>query len=459
MIFKPHPGPQEKFLATSADIAIYGGAAGGGKSYGLLMEPLRHIDKEGFGGVIFRRTFPEITNEGGLWDTAEKIYPHVGARPKSSALEWIWPKNRVTISFAHMQHEKDKLGWQGAAIPFIGFDELTHFSRGMFFYMLSRNRLTHGCGVRPYIRATCNPEADGWVADFIGWWIDQTTGFPIPERDGVVRWFVQRNDKIVWGDTREELMDPDKPSIRPKSVTFISAKVTDNPTLLAQDPDYESNLHALPRFERLQLLEGNWLVRPTAGMFFQRAWFPIVDAAPVGGVECRYWDRAATEVTPRTNPDWTAGCKMKRTPDGMFYVTDMNRFRARPLQVKQSIKNMAQQDGERCQVWLEQDPGQAGVAEIGDLVRALAGFRAFTNKVVTSKVTRALPASAQAEAGNIAVVRGPWNEAFFQELESFADEDELPDELKPKEESKKDQVDAFSGAFNVLAANANPRIS
>ncbi len=88
----------------------------------------------------------------------------------------------------------------------------------------------------------------------------------------------------------------------------------------------------------------------------------------------------------------------------------------------------------------------------------MSGFACFANKVVTSKVTRALPASAQAEAGNIIVVRGAWNESFFQEIEAFCDEDELPDELKLRESSKKDQVDAFSGAFNVLAAKSSPRI-
>jgi hypothetical protein len=72
--------------------------------------------------------------------------------------------------------------WQGAQIPLICFDELTHFRAHQFFYMVSRNRST--CGVRPYIRATCNPDADSWVANFLAWWIDPETGFPIPERAG-----------------------------------------------------------------------------------------------------------------------------------------------------------------------------------------------------------------------------------------------------------------------------------
>src|SRR3954454_4436898 len=94
--------------------------------------------------------------------------------------------------------------WQGAQIALICFDELTHFRAHQFFYMVSRNRST--CGVRPYIRATCNPDADSWVAEFLAWWIDPETGLPIPERAGVMRYYVRVSDKIIWADRPEELM-------------------------------------------------------------------------------------------------------------------------------------------------------------------------------------------------------------------------------------------------------------
>ncbi len=412
------------------------------------MEPLRHVGKVGFGAVIFRRTSPEIKSEGGLWDTSGKIYPYVGGVPRESATEWRWDTG-ATVGFSHLQHEKDKYNWNGSAIPLIGFDELQRFSKSQFFYLISRNRLTHDCGMLPYVRATCNPDT-GWLGDFIAWWIDQETGFPIPERDGVLRWFIQKDEKLVWGDSREKLVE-EYPKSLPKSVTFIAAKVTDNPTLLRQDPGYLANLSALPRFERMQLLEGNWKVRPVAGMFFQRPWFKIVDAVPAQGKTVRYWDRAATEPIAGSNPDWTVGLKMRRTPSGEFYVLDVVRFRSRPLEVKRQIRAVASQDGADCQVWLEEDPGQAGKSEIQDLIRELAGFPVYANRVTTSKVTRALPVSAHSEAGNIHIMRGAWNDGFLNELESFCDEDQLPTSLKPSEKSKKDQVDAFSGAFNMLA--------
>ena len=115
------------------------------------------------------------------------------------------------------------------------------------------------CGVRPYIRATCNPDADSWVADFLAWWIDPETGLPIPERAGVLRHYIRIAGKIEWADRPEELMQhlprpeelpPGCELPRPISVTFIPAKVFDNPALLRVNPDYLAWLLALPLLER-----------------------------------------------------------------------------------------------------------------------------------------------------------------------------------------------------------------
>jgi hypothetical protein len=87
----PQPGPQSLFLSTPADIAIYGGAAGGGKTFAELLEPLRHVSNKDFGAVIFRRTTPQITNEGALWDGSTKLYPLLGAKPNQGDLYWTFP--------------------------------------------------------------------------------------------------------------------------------------------------------------------------------------------------------------------------------------------------------------------------------------------------------------------------------------------------------------------------------
>lgn len=265
---RPQEGFQLDFLASSADIVIGGGAAGSGKTYALLMEPLRHKDVKGFGSVIFRRTSPQIKNEGGLWDTSLNIFPHVGANPRESSLEWMF-NDHVKLKFSHLEYEKNVLDWQGAQIPFMGFDELTHFTKYMFFYMLSRNRSV--CGIKPYVRATCNPDPDSWVAEFISWWIDQETGDPIPERSGILRYFVVDGDSYIWGDSRQDVTEKawhiigqavEKSGIDPnifiKSATFIGGDIYGNKELLKNDPAYLGNLLTQDKATQAALLHGNW---------------------------------------------------------------------------------------------------------------------------------------------------------------------------------------------------------
>ena len=437
----PQPGAQWAFLATPADIAVYGGAAGAGKSFALLMEPLRKMHVPGFGAVIFRRTYPQITNEGGLWDTSNEMYVHCGASARQSTLEWVFPGGN-RIKFAHMQYEKDRYEWDGAQIPLIGFDQLEHFTWRQFFYMLSRNRSM--CGVIPYVRATCNPDPDHWLRDFMRWWIHDDTGLPITGRSGVIRWFVIVNGHTYWADSAEELILSHGDMTRPKSFTFVPGNVRDNKILLDQNPEYLPNLEALPKVDRARLLHGNWNVRETAGTFFQGSWFEVVDVAPPLVAEVRYWDRAATaaEDAAASRASWTAGVRMGVDARGMFHVTHVERFQGSPLDVETKIKNVASQDGVAVQVILEQDPGQAGKAEAQLQVRNLAGYNATVNAVHESKGTRAKPLSAQAEAGNVKLLRAPWNDAYIREMENF----------DGSKTCASDQVDASSGAFHMLTS-------
>lgn len=272
----PQPGFQERALATPADIAIIGGSAGGGKSFALLMEAGRHQDNAQFSAVFFRRTYAHITNAGGLWDASQKIYRTLGAVPREGLLDWHF-RSGAKVQFRHMQHENDRLGWQGAEVPLIIFDELTHFTSKQFWYLLSRNRST--CGVQPYMRCSCNPEPDHWVADLVEWWIDQEEfmsdgtpnpryGLPIPERAGILRWFTRHEDQMIWGATPQEvrakaphLFTGALAKVQPKSLTFIPGSVFENKVLLEIDPGYLGNLMAQDAAEKAMLLDGNWKVK------------------------------------------------------------------------------------------------------------------------------------------------------------------------------------------------------
>lgn len=432
---KPQPGPQTQFLQCDADIVVLGGSAGGGKTYSLLLDQLYYVENPKFGSVIFRRTTKQVRSEGGLWDTATDLYSSLGARPNQADLFFAFP-SEAKCAFAHMEHEKNRLDWQGSQIPYIGFDELTHFTWKQFTYMLSRNRSMSGIKAR--IRATCNPDPDHWLRRFIDWWIDEN-GFAIPERSGVIRWFAIVNDEVRWGATRQELVD-EYPGCLPKSFTFIRSSVYDNKILLDADPGYLANLQALPRVERAQLLDGNWNVRPTAGMYFKRGDLPIVDAAPIAIRSVRAWDQAGTfaEQDDPDDPDWTAGVRMSQGIDGLFYVENVKRDRVDPPAVDKKLMDTAQADGRAVSIRLAQDPGSAGKALVMSQTRMLAGYAVNFKTVTGDKETRAKPFAAQAQAGNVRLVRGDWNEAFINELESFP------------EGGKDDQVDAAADAFDEL---------
>lgn len=432
----PQVGPQTQFLECTADIAIYGGAAGGGKSYGLLLEPLRHYTNPKFGCVIFRRNSTQVRNEGGLWDESSNIYPMFAGHPREAALEWVFPSG-MRLKFAHLEYDTTVLDWQGASVPFIGYDELTHFTEKQFFYMLSRNRSTSG--VRSYIRATTNPDPDSWVRKFIDWWIGKD-GFAIPERSGVIRWFIRRDDSFYWADSEEQIFEQfgRGPEVQPKSVTFIPSKLEDNQILMQSDPGYLANLLSMSRVDRMRLREGNWNVRATAGMMFQRQWFSIVDQVPAGWTRAvRFWDRAATKPNEvNRNPDWTRGLKLYKYPNDTYCVVDLRSLQDTPKQVETLIKQTAAFDGRSVTIKSQQDPGSAGVAEAGQFISMLAGYDVRTETMPKDKITRAKGASAQAEGGNIMVLRAPWNDDFFGELENFP------------EGAHDDIVDVLSGAFN-----------
>jgi len=337
------------------------------------------------------------------------------------------------VQFRHLQHEKDVRQHDGGQYAFVGFDQLEHFTEKQFWRLVAR--LRSQCGVRPYARATLNPDPDHWTRSFLSWWIG-ADGYPIPERSGVVRYFVRVDDEIIWGDDPAEL-EAAHPLTTPMSFTFIPAKLTDNPQL---DPDYRAKLRALPRVERERLEGGNWDVRAAAGTLFQRSWFTVVDELPSPPVRTiRFWDKAATRPSnDNPDPDWTRGAKVSRLKDGSYAIEHIEGLRDTPGAVHQAIRRLADQDGFRTMVGVWQDPGQAGVADVEATAGHLRGHRFRRIRASQNKVAYAEVWSAIAEHGTVYVVRGPWNEPFFREIEGFPDG------------RHDDQVDAVSGAFQTL---------
>lgn len=430
----PQPGPQTAFLTSKAQICVYGGAASGGKTYGILLDPLTHLalrPVRNFSATIFRRETKQITLQGGIWDESCNIYTFAGGKPVKGLLEWRWSRFGTRLNFAHLFEEKDKYSYQGAQIPYIGWDELTHFSEDQFFYLFGRNRSK--CGVIPRTRATCNPDADSWVKKLLAPWVDDT--YPIPAESGEIRWFIRDGTALNW-------LKPGQRHPEATSVTFIAATIYDNKIFMQADPGYITRLKALSLVERRRLLYGDWNIR-TAGNKFKRQWFEIVDAAPPQEERVktvRRWDLAASEPSESyRDPDYTAGVKVCKTGDGTFYVEHVAHDRLTPGKVENLVCATAQQDGRGVAVRIEQEPGSSGVSVIDRYVTLLQGYDIAGVKSTGSKEVRADPVSAQCEAHKVKLVRGHWNDGFLNELEAF-----------PTKGVHDDRVDGFCGAMDDL---------
>lgn len=278
-IILPQPGFQFAFMNTPADVCFGGGGAGGGKTYALLMEAGRWHKVPNYGGTIFRRLTTELRRTGGLWDEAQNMYgTTIGGKGRSSP-EHVWTFPQVKgglapkVTFSHLQHEDDMYSHHGGQYPFVGFDELPTFLESQFWYLFSRCRTK--LPIKPYVRATGNPQSDGWVKDLVEWWLwpdnhpdPDKAGYPREDRIGKLRWFVRDDDKMVWGDTpmdvlRQEpapLLVDDGIDVRHKikSFTFLPGGLFGNKALLKADPSYVGNLLAQNVDERNRLLYGCW---------------------------------------------------------------------------------------------------------------------------------------------------------------------------------------------------------
>lgn len=392
---------------------LYGGAAGGGKSDALLMAGLQYVEIPEYRGLLLRRTYGDLSLPGALMDRAHTWLDPSPATFNANMRQWTFPSG-ATMTFGHLAHEAQKRRYQSSEFHYIGFDELCQFSETQYTYLLSRVRRQEGSPIPCRMRAGANPDGPGLL------WVKAR--------------FVDEETNV----------DPETGLRR----RFIPATLNDNPYL--DQADYRLSLMALDPVTRARLLGGDWEARDSGG-YFKREWFgDLLDEMPretVRGV--RFWDLASTEATANTDPDWTAGCLMARGLDSeLFYTMDMRRARDRPAQIEKLIKNTAQADGKDVAIRMEQEPGASGKALIAHYARrVLPEYNFLGVPSLGSKEQRAAPLSSQCEIGNVIMLRGSFNRALFEELEAF-----------PTPGAKKDQVDAMSGAYKVLAGGSLLRV-
>lgn len=271
----PQAGGQERMLAQDVDILICGGSRGGSKSFSLLMEALKDIQRPDFHAIILRNNKKAMEK---LIRDSKKLYTQYGTYNRSAAdMTWYFDAGG-TLEFKYHDDSDDdfKERFQGQEYAYIGIDEITHISYRKFKYLTTCNRNAYG--IRNRMWGTCNPDPRSWVRQFVDWWIDKD-GYIDPKRDGVVRYCFMKGERInniVWGDTREEVYrkckeeidllwtpEYEKMGLQPQkvfiqSVTFVRADLSQNPMLLLSDPSYLGRLGAQDRAQVLRDLKANW---------------------------------------------------------------------------------------------------------------------------------------------------------------------------------------------------------
>lgn len=392
------------FLLLDQREALYGGAAGGGKSDALLMGALQYVSYPEYSALLLRRSFADLALPGALMDRCKSWLLPSDATWSERAKTWTFPSG-ATLSFGYLEHTGDEYRYQSTEFQYIGFDELTQFTETQYRYLFSRLRRRSDTVVPLRMRSASNPGGIGhdWVR---GRFIDSGS-----VEDGRV---------------------------------FISARLPDNPHLDTQS--YMESLQELDPVTRQQLLNGDWTARQQ-GSLFQREWFSVVNEMPVFiNRSVRYWDLAATPNRPGADPDYTAGVRIDYGADGVFYIVDVQHMRGSPADVERRIAQTASIDGQFTQIVIEQEPGASGVNTIHNYVtRVLPEYTVRGQRPTGSKIVRAGPASSQAEVGNIKLLRGAWVPNFLDEIEAFP------------YGSHDDQVDAFSGSLMRLrGARNNP---
>lgn len=415
----PHP-KQAEFLTFLTPIGehpregLYGGAAGGGKSYALLIGAAQYVEVPGYAALLLRRTTPDLNRPGAILDMSRQWWGGTSARYNADQKTWTFPSG-ATVTFGHMEHDGDKYIYQGSQYQYVAFDELSQFTEGQYTYLISRLRRLSGSDVPIRMRSSSNPGGIGHE------WVRRR--FPVTNED-----LGPQFDKM----TRR---------------FFIPARLSDNPSL--DRDEYRETLQEVDPVLRAQLLDGNWSVQAGGATFRPESFVfqPVHEFPKKVERQVRFWDLAATAPTENKGADWTVGARGGIDELGRIWVDDLIRFQGTPADVEYRIKLTADRiDGPDVQIRMEQEPGAAGKITIDHYRwRVLAGYDFDGTRSTGSKTGRAVPLATQMKAHNVVFVEDDWNGEMVEEFLAFP------------WGGHDDQVDAVAGLANELLIGGDIR--
>lgn len=407
---RPTP-PQQAFLFLDCLEALYGGAAGGGKSDALLMGALQWVDAPGYAALLLRRTYADLALPGAIMDRSFDWLANTDARWDDREKTWHFPSG-ATVTFGYLQSEKDKYRYQSAEFQYIGWDELTQFPIDPYLYLFSRLRRLQGVDIPLRVRAATNPGGEG-----AGW---------VYER--------------FMPDLTPEAAEHRRQSGR----IFIPARLEDNPYI--DQESYRRGLAELDEVTRRQLEEGQWVTDPTGKPFLHDWWrgknrfHGERDRALLHEVVGRYhsWDTATKDGEQHA---FTALVVGELTADYRLLITLAWQERLTVPFLAGAVREKAvagNRDGKLEAVIIEDKSSGTGVVQtlaLGDdwLAERLVAFRPNN---YGDKVQRAQQAALWCKRGCVLlpepVAAAPWLYELEKQLFTFPDVE------------FKDLVDAFS---------------
>lgn len=468
---------QSKYLQSDAQILLVGGAAGSSKSYVGLMRHLRFVEDANYKAYCIRKNSSAIMASGGLFQEAVKLYsqydPNLKIRLKDQKLIF---SSGAEISFSHYENANAAKKYQGIQISNIFYDEATHAEEEDIWWLWSRLR-SEATNVHGLV-LSCNPDNASWLLKYAMYYLypegHELAGRPDPDKNGKIRYLLRINGELVWGDTREEMiekygnpdLDPEhEDQVKPISFQGLFGTIDDNPPLRKSNPLYRSNLESLPTLDRERLLYGNWFARPQNSTYYDRSTVPeLLEIPPESEFVkiVRAYDVAGTlPHDGNRETDYFASVKMGKLKSGNYVILDVCRTRITFGDWFSHICSNAERDGHNVEIILPEDPNPASKASTVLLARSLIeqGYITKTRRSAGGKLDSFRPFAASAELGVVSIVKDCandlWNKIvnnndfFHKELEFF------DGKRRSGATGHDDMCDCCSLAFLFLAQKIN----
>ena len=446
-------------------------------------------DDPNFNAVFMRTEVNQLMGAGGLFETANKYYPLLGASAVRAPVPMYRFPSGAKVRYQQADSLKSAERFRGLQLSYLGIDEITQVPKEAVLFLLTT--LRSEAKMNSLCIGTCNPHKDNWVYDLVKYYLDDE-GFVDKSRNGEIRYYVVKDNDFVFSaeegwfkENMPEAVFITNPStgeeqyIPPKKFCFIQLTIFDNPVLIKLNPRYLSELQNLPEHERASQLFGNWHSEQATVKFFDRKWVRghhgerVKKHLPEGCRKVIAWDKANTDYNPKiknTDADFTACIHMAKCRDGFYYIYGnfapstydeyeqvYGKFRKSAGVRDQLMMNQAKYDGDDVKIIIAKDVGADGKQVYQELAKKFIseGFKVTPSDSLgnKSKAIRFEPFLSAAQSGLVYIVEDSFPDqrtlnAYYRELEQF--QPDKDGKWRSGRTTKDDFVDVTADCFMAL---------